>query len=240
MSAIGTLRENSLHAALKQLLSGEGDRNEVLLEGYYIDILKANGDLVEIQTRGFSNMKEKLRRLIDQYHIRIVYPIPAEKWIIHLENDLSTPISRRKSPRKGRLEDIFYELTSFPALLHHSNLTIEILMTRQEELLCRAEAPGGSTRKTSWRRRGWQVYDRKLIDILGRWEINQPADFLGIFPAGLAFPFTTKEASAALHLSMPLAQRMIYCLRQMQVLQPAGKRSRSILYAYGPQNGSSR
>ena len=48
---IGTLRERPLHASLKRWYAEPGDRAEVAVDGYVIDLVR--GDLlIEVQTRG--------------------------------------------------------------------------------------------------------------------------------------------------------------------------------------------
>src|SRR3954451_13073360 len=46
---IGELREGPLHRALKEWLSAPGDAFEVPVEGYVIDLVRADGELVEVQ-----------------------------------------------------------------------------------------------------------------------------------------------------------------------------------------------
>ncbi len=88
---------------------------EVPVDGYIIDIVR--GDLlVEIQTRSFSSLKKKLAVLTDSHPVRLVHPIAQEKWIVKLAGDWAKPMSRRKSPKRGHVEDIFAELVSFPRL----------------------------------------------------------------------------------------------------------------------------
>src|SRR5262245_29727482 len=77
-SAIGTLREGPLHRALKELLAAPGDAFEVRVDGYVIDLVRADGELVEVQTGGFSALRTKLDALLDRHPIRIVQPIAAE------------------------------------------------------------------------------------------------------------------------------------------------------------------
>jgi hypothetical protein len=80
----GTLREKSLHAALKIWYALPGDRLEVPVEGYLVDIVR--GDLlIEIQTRNFSAIKRKLFYLTNSYPVRLVHPIAQEKWILRIE-----------------------------------------------------------------------------------------------------------------------------------------------------------
>ena len=80
-NGINTYNEKSLHAALKQVYALPGDQLEVNVDGYIIDLVR--GDLlIEIQTGSFSPLKNKLARLVDTHPLRLVYPVPLEKWIL--------------------------------------------------------------------------------------------------------------------------------------------------------------
>ena len=58
---IGTLRERPLHASLKRWYAEPGDRTEVAVDGYVIDLVR--GDLlIEVQTRGLSSARHKVAR----------------------------------------------------------------------------------------------------------------------------------------------------------------------------------
>ncbi len=56
MSTIGTLRETELHAALKDYYARAGDRLETEVDGYIVDVVRAD-ELVEIQTHNFAATK---------------------------------------------------------------------------------------------------------------------------------------------------------------------------------------
>ncbi len=77
MTGIGVMREGPLHAALKAWLARPGDRLEVPVDGFVIDLVRADGELVEIQTGSFSPLRSKMDALLDGYRVRIVHPIPA-------------------------------------------------------------------------------------------------------------------------------------------------------------------
>jgi len=47
------LREGPLHAAIKAMLAAPGDRLEVPVDRFVIDLIRADGELVEVQTGGF-------------------------------------------------------------------------------------------------------------------------------------------------------------------------------------------
>ena len=46
-------------------------------DGYVIDLVRADGELVEIQTGGFSPLRRKLDALLDRHRMRIVHPGPG-------------------------------------------------------------------------------------------------------------------------------------------------------------------
>src|SRR5919112_1615330 len=113
MSGIGLLNEKALHASLKQWYARPHDRFEVPVDGFVIDIVR-DDLLIEIQTGNFSSIKSKLTALARRHRVRLIYPIVQEKWIVRLATGKGAVAIRRKSPKKGRLEDLFWELVSIP------------------------------------------------------------------------------------------------------------------------------
>ena len=67
------------------LLAGPGDAFEVKVDGYVIDLVRADGELVEIQTGSFSPLRAKLDALLDRHRMRIVHPIPAQRRILRVD-----------------------------------------------------------------------------------------------------------------------------------------------------------
>src|SRR5205809_5163410 len=132
MSGIGQLNEKPLHASLKHWYARPGDRFEVAVDGYVIDIVRDNL-LIEIQTANFASIKSKLQNLVRSHQVRLIYPIAQEKWIIRSATDGRGRVIRRKSPKRGRLEDLFWEMVSIPQLLANSNFALEVLMIKEEE-----------------------------------------------------------------------------------------------------------
>jgi hypothetical protein len=53
---------------------------------------------------------------------------------------------------------------------------------------------------------------------------------LTLLPATLAEPFTTADLAQAIGRPLWLAQKMVYCLREMGALAAVGKHGRGILY----------
>ena len=219
---IGTLNESPLHAALKAWYARPGDRFEVSVDGFIVDIVR--GDLlVEIQTGNFSAMKRKLATLVGNHAVRLVYPIAREKWIVKLARDGEGRRCRRKSPKRGAFEHVFGELVRFPKLLVNPHFSLEVLLIQEEEVR-RYDGRRG------WRRRGWVIHERRLLQVVDQRLFATPADIAALVPRSLAEPFSTSNLAAAIGQPRWLAQRMAYCLRHMGVLDPVGKQGNAILY----------
>lgn len=192
------------------------------MDGYLVDVVR--GDLlIEIQTRNFSAIRDKLQTLVEHHPVRLVHPIALEKWIVRLPS-LEAKGSRRKSPRRGKPEDLFYELVRLPSLIDHPNFSLEVVFTREEEI---RQDDG----KGSWRRKGWSIADRRLLEVVEQRPFRSPADFAAFIPAALPQPFTTRELAKGLRVPLNLSYKIIYCLKTMRLIEPQGRRKRSVLYA---------
>ena len=224
-NGIGTLQETSLHASLKDWYALPGDVLEASVGGYIIDILRSDL-LIEIQTRNFSALKQKLARLVEKHPIRLVYPLTREKWILYEETPGDPVVRRRRSPRHAELSDIFVELVRLPELATHKNFSLEVLFTHEQELR-RKDGRG------SWRRKGWSIYDRKLVEVVDRRLFSSPADYAALLPDGLPATFTSADLAQCLGKPRYLAQKMAYCLRKMDLLSITGKTGNSLLYKQG-------
>jgi hypothetical protein len=219
---IGTLNEKPLHAALKEWYAQPGDRFEVPVDGFVVDIVR--GDLlIEIQTANFSAIKRKLTKLTPHHPVRLVYPIAREKWIVKPAKDGNGQLGRRKSPKRGALEQVFGELIRFPHILSNPNFSLDVLLIQEEQV---RHYDG----KRGWRRKGWVTHERRLLQVVDNQLFETPADMAALLPSGLVEPFTTADLAAAIAKPRWLARKMAYCLRKMGTITPTGKRRNAILY----------
>jgi hypothetical protein len=228
--AIGVLNEQPLHAALKRWYARPDGRTEVAVDGFVIDVARgrrgfARDLLIEIQVGNFSSIKRKVRQLTEHHALRLVYPIPREKWLLKMPKREGGEVERRKSPKRGRVEEMFKELVSFPALLSRDTFSLEVVFTREEEL--RHYDPD------EWRNRGWVTDERRLLEVVDRRLFEGPTDALTVLPEGLEEPFTTADLAETMDGPRWLAQKMAYCLRKMGGIVQIGKRGRSKLYVLG-------
>jgi len=217
---VGTLGEKPLHASLKEWYRRPGDEVEVPVDGFVVDVVR--GDLlIEIQTRSFSKMKRKLLTLLDEHPMRLVHPIALDRWIVRL-GEGGEVLGRRRSPKHGAVHDLFSELVAFPELINSPNLTIEVLLTREDEI--RRHDP-----TKAWRRRGWVVEERHLIEVVESHEFGT-ADDLSVLVGDVPGEFTTADVVAAVGCSRRVAQQMAYCLRLAGAITMVGKAGNAITY----------
>ena len=215
------MNQYSLHSAIKNWYSLPGDRFEVRVDDFIVDIVRETL-LIEIQTRNFSAIKKKLTKLLENHKVRLVYPIPQQKWIVHV-TESGEIIRRRKSPKKGRLFDIFYELVRTPNLIKEEDFSLEVLMIEEEEVRC-------NDGKGSWRRRGVSIKDRRLMNVNSKTFFKNEKDLLRFLPSDLTKPFTNKKLAKLSGVSINLARKITYCFGKMGAITTVGKKGKELIF----------
>jgi Cof subfamily protein (haloacid dehalogenase superfamily) len=221
---INTSNEGTLHANIKEWYSLPGDRFEEKVDGYIIDLIREGEQrlLIEVQTGHFEAIGRKLKTLIQNHKVRLIFPIAREKWILKI-NTSGEIISRRRSPKTGKPVELFKELLRIPEIIRHENFSLEILMVKMEEIRC-ADGRG------SWRRGGVSIKDRRLIEVFDKLLFVTRSDFLKFIPEGLQRPFTNKTLAKNLGQSIYTARKVTYCLKKMDVIKETGKNRNELLF----------
>ncbi len=213
---IGTLNEKALHIQLKQYVAQAGDCFEVPLEQYVIDIVRGE-QLIEIQTAGLGKMKRKLDALTPDHAVRVVYPIAAAKWI-------NKQGKRRKSPKRCTIYHLFDELVSLPKMVAYPDLTLDVLLVHLDEFKLY------DAKRKHRRRRGWIVAERRLIEVVGSYRFESAADLATLLPSQLDHCFDSADLAHAISQPRTLAQKMLYCLYHLGVVERVGKKGNTHLY----------
>jgi len=219
---IGLLNQRSLHSAIREWYALPGDRFEAKVGGFIVDIVRRDL-LIEVQTANLAAISRKLAALVAEHKVLLVFPIPVEKHIIRVTKRRRKVLSRRRSPKRGTLIDVFDELVRIPHLLSHENFALEVLMTREEEIRC-------DDGKGSWRRKGVSITDRTLVKVVDRVLFRNKWDFLKFVPAALNQPFTNKALAGAASIPLHMAQKVTYCLKKAGVISEVGKEGRALLF----------
>lgn len=220
-----TLREGSLHAALKARYAATvvDALVEAPVDGFVVDVA-GRDELVEIQTASFASARRKLERLVDAHRVVLVHPIPVEKWLVVVDAD-GMILRRRRSPKRGLVLDLFDELVSIPGLIAHPNFRIELALTCEEEI--RGPIPAGARYRYP---RAWWRLDRRLVEVVETRRIDTPTDLLDLLPAGLPERFTSADIVAATGRSRRLAMRAVYCLERSGAIARFARHGRFLTY----------
>lgn len=215
---IGTLREKSLHAALKLYLEPEEAFREVMVGRFVADILNPKG-IMEIQTSGFGKLREKLDFYLPHYPVTVVYPVAGVKWLISVAEDGSMS-RRRKSPKAEGPWNILPELYSIREQMKQPGLGFCVPVLEVEEYRL----------KDGRGRRGYTRWERMPVRLLDEVWVQGRQDFFRLLPPGLPEEFTAKDFRQRGGFSPMNGSLALSAARELGAVEQTGKRGRAFLY----------
>ena len=219
---IGMQSEKTLHAVLKNYIDPDEDHQEIPIDNYVADICH-NGRITEIQTAHMDAMRARLRCFLPQYPVRIVYPIPAEKWIIWVDPETGELLKKNRSPLRGSFYHAFRELYRIRPFLLDPNLSLELMLIDIDEY----RLLDGWSRD---RKRGSHRYDRIPVRLRDRMILTCPRDYMQFVPADLEEPFTSAEFAKTAGFNKKGFSTILLILTEAGVVERIGKRGNSWLY----------
>ena len=219
--------ETSLHRDLKRLYADPDNMQIEVRRGHYrIDAI-CGAELVEIQHGSLAAIRDKVRALLADHHVRVVKPIVASKLLVKRSCARGAVIHRRASPKRETLLALFDELVYFTKVFPHPRLTIEAVLVEIEEW----RYPGHGRRRR-WRASDFVIEDQKLSAVLDSCRITSASDLRKLLPSGLPARFQTADLAAALSAPRRVAQRIAYCLRETGAARQVDKTGNSLIYAW--------
>lgn len=224
---IGTLSEKTVHAVLKNFVEPDLDQQEVALDGYFADIYH-NGEVVEIQTRQFNKLREKLAVFLNHYPVTVIYPIPYYKWLSWIDEKSGEMSEARLSPRHMNEYDAFFELYKIKMHLKNPNLRIHLYLMDMEEYKL-LNGWDKTKKHGAWR------YDRIPLGIRKIVTIDQPEDYLQFVPVELEGQWTSADFAKAAKIPKAKATNVLGLLYYMGAVQRVGKKGNSYLYEVGDE-----
>lgn len=219
---IGTLSEKTVHAILKNYYEPDEDKQEIPIYNFVADIY-SEGEIIEIQTRQFNKMRDKLDAFLQQFPVTIVYPIPKEKWIIWIDEESGELSKKRKSPAKGNPYVVFPELYKIKMFLKNPNLKLRLALMNMEEYKL---LNGWSKDK----KKGASRYDRIPTELVEEINISCLEDYMQFVPFELEESFTSREFAKAAHIPVHLAQTVLNILYFVGTVERVGKMGKLYLY----------
>lgn len=232
---IGTLREKRLHAALKTYLCADETCHERpvadLLCGGADDDQKArrmvadilcDGHILEIQTGGFFPLRDKVAWYLAHTpcHVTVVHPIAAVRYLSWINPADGTILSRRRSPKRGRVRDVARELYWLSDFIGDPRLSVRILLVELEEYRM---ADGWSHDG----KRGSNRYERFPTALLGDVTFTTAADYAAYFlpttltipdEDGAPVPFTTADYARATGIRGRATYGMLHLLERLGLI----------------------
>ncbi len=219
---IGTLSEKTVHAVVKNYYEPDEDKQEIPIEGLYADIFTGN-EIIEIQTRNFDRLRDKLNRFLPLYPVTVVLPIPDTKWLIWIDEITGELSDKRKSPKKGDAYQVFRELYKIKSYLKEKNLSVTLLFLDIEEYRL---LNGWSKDK----KKGSSRYDRIPMQIKKEINLTCPEDYMQLLPIDIPEFFSVKDFSKYVKISQNQARVVLNILFYLNIVHRVDKKGNAYIY----------
>ncbi len=224
---VGTLSEKYLHALLKHFYESNTDFHEVGVGSFTADIC-VDDKIIEIQTRGFNRLREKLDFYLQElYDVTVVYPLPKNKYLIWVDPENGEVTNRRRSPKIGSIYDSVWELVKIMYFLDWNRFHLKLFFCDLEEY----RNLDGYGKHRKYRSTRLERVPLKLCEII---ELNCPEDYRIFIPDGLKESFTIDEFAKAAKIRYETAQTTIKILTYLELMEKCGKQGRFNIYKIKP------
>ena len=219
---IGTLGEKTLHAVLKNYYEPHEENHEIKVGRFVADIVGEQG-VIEIQTRSFGNLLEKLDNFLELSDVTVVYPLPALKYVSWLDMETGELSPKHKSPKKCRIYDAFKEIIRIKYALDNPRFHLLLCFLEVDEIRF---LNGWSENK----KRGSSRCDRIPKDIIEEVRFDCIEDYRRFLPDGLPEEFTSAHYAKACKINQQLASNGLNILNYLGLVERVGKKGRSYVY----------
>ena len=219
---IGTLGEKTLHAVLKNYYEPFEQNHEIKVGRFVADIVGEQG-VIEIQTRSFGNLLEKLDNFLEFCEITVVYPLPALKYVSWLDMETGELSPKHKSPKKCRIYDAFKEIIRIKYALDNPRFHLVLCFLDVDEIRF---LNGWSENK----KRGSSRCDRIPKDIIEEVRFDCVEDYRRFLPDGLPEEFTSAHYAKACKINKQLASNGLNILNCLGLVERVGKKGNSFIY----------
>lgn len=220
---VGTLSEKYLHALLKHCYEPDTDFHEVGVGSFCADIMR-DGKIVEIQTRAFNRLREKLEFYLENgYDVTVVLPLPHYKYLMWIDPRNGEVSKRRRSPKVGSFYDAVPELYKIKYFLDWDNLHIDLLLIDVEDYR-NLDGWGKDKKYRSTR------LERVPLELIDTRHIHQAGDYRMFIPEGLSEIFTIQDFADKAKIRYEYAATTLNILCYLEIVSKCGKDGRKNLY----------
>ena len=220
-AGIGTYGEKTVHSVLKNYFEPYADGHEQKIGGFVADIVGEDG-IIEIQTRGFERLRDKLTAFLEAARVTVIYPIVQKRWLCWVDPETGEVEPKKKSPKKEIPFDVFPELYKIKKHMQHPNFTLRLAVLESTDY---KYLDGYGEKKKIRATRGERIPDALLDEIT----LRTPADYLALIPE-LPEVFTTKDLAKAVKRRVSAAQAAVNVLYTVGAIDRVGKEKNAYLY----------
>ncbi|MBQ9760281.1 MAG: hypothetical protein IJW16_02910 [Clostridia bacterium] len=223
-AGIGTLAEKRLHVIIKRYLCENEDFHEVGVPNTrYVSDVRIENEIFEVQTGAFYPMQKKILHYLAHTDctITVVHPIAVKKWVSWMDPKTGELTDRKRSPQRGRPEDLLAELYGLLPALGNPRLRFRILLIEAEDFRLL------SGRKKN-RKLGAKKYERIPLALLDDLTLSRPCDFVFMIPEALPDHFTVKQFSDLAKIRGRDAYSAVRALCALGLFAPADPIGRSM------------
>lgn len=220
------INESNLHNTLKTFYAIQSNgKTEVKEDGHIYDIVTESGEIIEIQTRNLSQLKAKIEDILSkEKKLKIVHPVIMTNTII-LTDESGCLISKRKSPKKGSIYDIFSELTGICPYLLNKLFTLEIIEINTTEHRVRTAEPVQSKNNKRRIPKNWYKVNKSLDEIISTYTFNSKEDYLNLLPKDLTEEFSAKDLKNLMYAKTKISRKeqktinvLLWVLKKMELI----------------------
>lgn len=230
-----TLNESNLHKTLKLYYSDEFSKTEVPFQKWICDIIKANGEIIEIQTGSLTPLKEKIKAAIkEKRSITIVHPVITEKKI-EVYTKEGTLVSKRKSPKKETIYTELKKLTGIYDLLLSRYITIIMPEVKTTEQRIQTDTPVLNKNRKTRHPKLWYKSGKNLTEIGSEHILHGKKTYITLLPP-LPPEFSSKELKesftqiAATKSTIASTNLILWLLNKMNLIEEIERKERRIYY----------
>lgn len=226
---INTYNETSLHNELKNRYAQRTNgKTEQKIGKYICDIETEKGDIIEIQTKNLAKLTGKIANLLQEKRkLCLVYPLVCINYIERYDEKGSL-LTRRKSPKKNTIYQLFDELMGIYPILLYKNFILEVLLIEQTEIRTVTPEPVQLENKSRRRLKPWIKSNKKLGLIIGKKQFSSKKQYLDLFPKNTPNIFCAKDLSKTEVGKQ--AHKMLWVLNKMGLIKRVENDSRTFYY----------
>ena len=226
-NVIGIQKEKILHKTLKYYICNDETKHEIKIKKSNSGILYAdiydNEMIYEIQTRGFDKLRDKLSEFLIEHKVTIVHPIAHKKNIykVYETGEITGPT---KSPKIGKVFEVFKELYKIKSYLKNPNLSLKIILIDMDEYRYVVE-------KKHTRSSGYIREKQIPKNIYHIYDFKNKSDYITLLKdLNLEENFTSLDLKKASKINKTLATVTLNILTHLEVVERIGKKGNNYIY----------